>query len=127
MEQWVPFEEGEYLIKQAFLVTPDKTSVSVEKSFIEVYNGPGGLRQVKGSGLVRPFLMVELHEEHESIDMIIDLGGKFKYFMKNPVLQAGKVFAPDVSSSLQFYPSHPWDQISETGFDEILKELKFME
>ncbi|MEE4356879.1 MAG: hypothetical protein V2I97_10445 [Desulfococcaceae bacterium] len=126
IKQWVPFEEGEYIVVRAFLLTPDYHALEIEKSFIEVWKDRQGIRQVKGSGMISPFLMVELHEEHEHIDLIIDLGGEFRYRMQKPELQAGKVFSPDVSSRLQFSPSLPWEQISEKDFRDMAENLKFL-
>ena len=126
MNQWVPFEEGEYIVVRAFLMSPDHRAISVEKAFIEVWKDRQGLRQVKGSGIIRPFLMVEMHEEHENPDMILDLGGEFKYRMKEPVLHAGKVFSPEVSSALQFYPSAPWEQISQEDYRNLSERLNFL-
>ncbi|MDM8538358.1 hypothetical protein QUF70_16510 [Desulfobacterales bacterium HSG17] len=86
---------------------------------IEVYKGPKGIKQIKGTGMTRPALMVELLEENDDIDLVLDLGGKYKYYLKQPELQAGKVFSQDVSSALHFYPSQPWEQISEPDFDTL--------
>ncbi|MGE0086240.1 MAG: hypothetical protein AB7S75_17670 [Desulfococcaceae bacterium] len=126
MNQWVPFEEGEYIVVRAFLMSPDHRAIAVEKAFIEVWKNQQGLRQVKGTGMIRPFLMVEMHEEHENPDMIIDLGGEFKYILKEPVLNAGKVFSPDVSSALQFYPSVPWEPIPQENYSNLCECLKFL-
>lgn len=126
MNQWVPFEEGEYIVIRAFLISPDHRAIAVEKAFIEVWKDRLGQRQVRGNGMIRPFLMVEMHEDYENPDMIIDLGGEFKYRMKQPVLNAGKVFSPEVSSALQFHPSVPWEQISEEDYQHLSHRLHFL-
>ncbi|QTA78262.1 Uncharacterized protein dnl_04820 [Desulfonema limicola] len=121
INQWVPFEEGEYLVVNAFLAVNNKAALVIERAMIEVYTGPKGLRQIKGTGMIRPALMVELLEDSDDLDLVLDLGGKYKYYLKKPELQAGKVFAEDVSASIHFYPSQPWEKISEPEFDRMAK------
>jgi hypothetical protein len=107
-------------------MTPDHQALGLEKAFIEVRTDAQGMRHVSGSGMVRPSLMVELHEDYEYIDLMIDLGGEFKYCMKEPELQAGKVFAPDVSSLLRFSPTRPWEQISQEDYRSLSDRLNFL-
>lgn len=126
MTEWVPFENGEYIVLDAFLMTPDHTAASIESAYIEVYTGPGGKRQVMGRGLMRAFSIVALHEEHETLDLLIDLGGRFKYRLKEPVLKSGKVFSPDVSSLVQFFPSRPWEQVSVDDFQALRSLVRFI-
>lgn len=125
-ENWVPFEEGEYIVVDAFLTTPDGMAVGVEKAYIEVYKGPKGLRRLRGSGMIRPALMVELHEENDHLDLLLDLGGKYKYRLENPALHSGKVFAPDVNALFQFYPSEPWEKLSEPEYEEWVGRLNVL-
>jgi len=118
--EWVPFEQGEYIVIKAFLIADNKSTLDVDRAMIEIYKGPKGIKQIKGTGMIRPVLMVELLEENDNIDLVLDLGGKYKYYLKKPELQAGKVFSQDVSSALHFYPSKPWEQITESEFDTML-------
>jgi hypothetical protein len=69
---------------------------------------------------------VELLEENDDLDLILDFGGEFKYRLKTPEISAGKVFSPNVKSSIQFTPSTPWHQIPESEFDVLLSQLKFL-
>jgi hypothetical protein len=126
MTEWVPFENGEYIVLEAFLMTPDHQAAGIEKAYIEVSTGPRGRRQVMGKGMIRPFLIVQLHEENDIIDLVIDLGGEFKYRLREPVLKSGKVFSQDINSLVQFFPTRPWEQISESEFQEIRKRLDFL-
>lgn len=127
MEQWVPFGEGEYIVERAFLTSPEGTAVGVENAVIEVFTDAKGVRGVRGTGMVRPFHMVELHEETDDIDLYIDLGHDFKYRMAKPVLQAGKVFSPEVQSLMQFYPRSPWEPVSVDAFADRVSELDFLD
>jgi len=126
MSDWIPFQEGTYAVEQACLVAPDLSAVPLARPFIEIYTGRSGNRLLKGAGLVRNALFVELLEISDDIDILLDLGEMFKYRMRVPRIQAGKVFAPDVQSSLQFTPSEPWQSMSETEFHDLQSRLNFI-
>lgn len=126
MEQWVPFKKGDYLAERAFLVAADMCAVSIENVLITVYTGSGGKRGIKGNGMIRPALMVELLEDNDDVDLILDLGGEFKYCLQAPDLFAGKVFSPDVTSLMQFAPTKPWKQLSESEFNDLQSRLRYI-
>ena len=126
MSEWIPFENATYLVEQAFLVADDNTAALLEKTTIEVYTGRNGKKRLKGSGLVQNMLLVELLEENDDLDLILDLGENFKYFMKTPRITGGKVFSPNTKSFIQFDPVSPWKQISELEFTKLLNGFKLL-
>jgi hypothetical protein len=126
MTDWIPFENGEYIVVDAFLMTRDRQGAGIDKAYIEVSTGPDGRRHIMGKGMARPFWIVEMHEDNDIIDMVIDLGGEFKYLMKEPILKSGKVFSPTTNALIQFFPSGPWKQISEKEYQEIKGALTFL-
>ena len=126
MKDWIPFENATYLAEQAFLVAADNNAALLEQTIINVYTGSGGKRSLSGTGLVRNILLVELLEENDDLDLILDFGGEFKYRLKTPELSAGKVFSPNIKSSIQFTPTAPWHQIPESEFDVFLSQLNFL-
>jgi hypothetical protein len=126
MSNWIPFSEGKYLVEKAFLVAPDETAVALENTYIEIYQDRRGNRQLKGRSLVRNILIIQILDDHDVIDLVMDLGEKFKYRLKNPGIQAGKVFSPTVKSVLQFSPSSPWEQIAQNEFHKLLSRLKLL-
>ena len=126
MSNWIPFENASYLAEQAFLIAEDNTAVALEKTVITVYTGKGGKQHLKGSGLVRNALMVELLEENDDLDLILDFGSEFKYRLTAPNITSGKVFAPDIKSTLQFVPTSPWNQIPESEFKILMGKLELM-
>lgn len=126
MKDWIPFENATYLAEQAFLVAEDNSAALLEQTIINVYTGSGGKRSFSGTGLIRNILLVELLEENDDLDLILDLGGEFKYRLKTPEISAGKVFSPNIKSSIQFSPIAPWHQIPESEFDVLLSRLKFL-
>lgn len=125
--QWVPFEEGAYIIKRAFLKGRDQNAVAVEKATIEVYKTRDGMRRLKGFGMIQPFLMLEILEENDELDLFLDFGGEFKYHIEKPAIQAGKALAPNVETHVQFHPSQPWKQVPRDDFETIWGSLKFLQ
>ena len=126
MINWIPFSDGEYLVEQALLLAGQDHAVSVEGVIVEVYSDRQGQRYLRGRGRVRNILMVELLEDSDDLDLLLDFGEEFKFLLKEPNLQVGKVFSPDVKSALQFTPQLPWRQIQQTEFREILSRLHIL-
>jgi hypothetical protein len=126
MDNWIPFAEGEYLVDQALLVAENQNAVAVEDAIIEVYSGSQGRRYLKGRGRVRNILMIELLEDCDDLDLLLDFGDDYKYLLKVPHLQSGKVFSPDVKSVLQFTPRAPWRQVPQDEFDSLLSRLRIL-
>jgi hypothetical protein len=127
MTSWIPFIEGEYIVDQAFIVAPDDRAVPIENAVIEVYAAPGGERQLKGSGRLRNILLVNLLEDHDDLELVLDLGDEFKYRLVKPELQSGKFFSPDAKSTLHFRPSAPWEPIPQADFERLVSRLTILD
>jgi len=126
MDNWIPFGEGEYLAEQALLVAANDCAVAVDNVLIEVYADRRGQRYLKGRGRIRNILMIELLEDSDDLDLLLDFGDEFKFLLKEPILQAGKVFSPDARSVLQFNPQTPWQQVPPTEFDDVMSRLRLL-
>ena len=126
MDNWIPLGEGEYLVEQALLVADDNRAVAVDDVIVEIYADKRGQRHMKGRGRVRNILMVELHEDSDDLDLLLDFGDEFKFLLKEPNLQAGKVFAPDARSVLQFIPQSPWQEISPEAYTDLMARLRVL-
>ncbi|MBW1840919.1 MAG: hypothetical protein JRF27_06145 [Deltaproteobacteria bacterium] len=126
MSEWITFENATYLVEQAFLIADDKTATALDKTVVTVYTGSAGKKQLNGTGIVQNFHMVELMENSEDLDLILDFGGEFKYLLKTPEIAAGKVFSPTVKSHLRFAPATPWHRMTESEFETLKNELKFL-
>jgi hypothetical protein len=126
MKNWIPFAEGEYLVNQALLVTADFKAVRLEEVIVEIYSDRRGQRYLKGRGRLLNVLMVELLDDSDNLDLLLDFGEEFKYLLKEPNLQGGKVFSPDVRSVLQFTPQKPWQQIPADEFEKLVSRLRII-
>ena len=126
MDNWIPFGEGEYLVEQALLVAVNDCAVAVDNVLIEVYADRRGQRYLKGRGRIRNILMIELLEDSDDLDLLLDFGGEFKFLLKEPTLQAGKVFSPDARSVLLFIPQTPWQQVPPDKFADLMSRLRLL-
>jgi hypothetical protein len=126
MSEWIPFKEGDYIVEQAFLLGPDHSAVLLDDAVIRVFQDRRGQRHMNGSCRVINALLVKLLDEHNEIDLVLDLGAEFKYRLKDPILKGGKVFSPDVKSTLQFLPKEPWTQIQEGEYEALYDCLNFV-
>ncbi|CAB1058906.1 hypothetical protein D1BOALGB6SA_3664 [Olavius sp. associated proteobacterium Delta 1] len=126
MDNWIPFAEGEYLVDQALLVADNQNAVLVEDVVVEVCASQRGQRYLKGRGRIRNILMVELLDDSDDLDLLLDFGDEYKYLMKVPNLQSGKVFSPDVKSILQFTPLTPWQQLPQAEYTSLLSRLRIL-
>jgi hypothetical protein len=126
MDEWIPFKEGDYIVEQAFLLAPDHSGVLLDDAVIRVFQDKRGQRQMNGSCRVINALLVKLLDDHNEIDLVLDLGAEFKYLLKDPILKGGKVFSPDVKSTLQFLPKEPWTKIQEGEYEALYSRLNFV-
>ena len=126
MDNWIPFTEGEYLVDQALLVADNHHAVRVEDAVIEVHADQLGRRYLKGRGRIRNILMVELLDDSDDLDLLLDLGDEYKYLLKVPNLQSGKVFSPDVKSVLHFRPQTPWQHLRLDEYNQLLSRLRLL-
>jgi hypothetical protein len=126
MNNWIPFVDGEYLVDRALLLAVEDRAVAVDEVIVEIYSDQKGRRYLRGRGRVRNILMVELLRDGDDLDLLLDFGGEFKFLLKSPNLQAGKVFSPDVKSTLQFIPLIPWHQMDLSDYEAKLARLKIL-
>ena len=126
MNNWIPFADGEYLVEQVLLFTADYSAVEVEDVIVEIYSDRQGLRYLNGRGRVRNTLMVELLDDNDDLDLLLDFGDEFKYLLKEPNLQGGKVFSPEVKSVLRFTPRDSWQQLPPIEFEKLLSRLRIL-
>ena len=124
MAEWIPFEEGEYWVANAYLVAPDETAIALENPVITIARGPHGRRYLKGHGMVQNLMVIELLEDDDRLDILLDLGGEFTYILETPQISAGKLFVPDARSTLQFAPLKPWRRLSVEDYRRRVDHLK---
>jgi len=126
MEDWIPFEDGDYTVVEAFLLSPDGSAAAMERAVLSISTGKQGKRHMSGGGLIQNSRLVELLDISDELDLLLDLGFEYKYLIKKPDLKGGKVFSRDVKSMLQFTPNGPWRQVPTDEFEKILSKLRLI-
>jgi hypothetical protein len=127
MPDWVLIEEGSYHAEAAFLLTSGFKAIALDHAIFEVYLDGKNERRVRGRAMVANLLMVELSEDDDEFDLLLDLGGEFKYLIMAPSISAGKAFAPDVKSLLHFVAREPLQKLSGNEFIEIRSKLALID
>lgn len=127
MAHWIFIEEGTYQVEAAFLLTPAYSGVTLDNVFIEVYLDDNGERRLRGHGMVTNMLIVDLLEDHDDIDLLLDLGDGFHYFLKTPKIMAGKVFSPDVKSLIHFIAKGPVQKLSVSEYQQARSRLSLID
>jgi hypothetical protein len=123
MAEWIPFEEGRYRVERAVLLGAGGLGVELEDAVIEVA-GPAGRRRLRGWGRVANERLVRLLDLSDELDLVLDLGGEFKYRLRAPRIQGGKVFAPGVKSFIQITPAAPWEELPEEDFTALMTQVR---
>jgi hypothetical protein len=127
MAHLIFIEEGIYPAEEAFLLNPGALGTVLDDAVMEVYQDGNNERRVRGRGLALNLSIVELLEDHDDIDILIDLGGQFKYLLKTPILKAGKVFSPDVKSLVHFVARTPLEKLNEVEFAGMREQLSLVD
>lgn len=116
-QNWVPFEEGLYRVEEALIVAGESSqALALIDPLLEVTTDRRGIRHVLGRGKIRPSLLVELLEQSEALDLLLDLGGPYKYHLLQPEIKGGKVFSATVQSTVRFVPRQAWQELSELDY-----------
>ncbi len=119
MPDWILIEEGAYPVEKAFLLTRRYSAAPFEDVWLEVYLNDKDERRVRGRGMAVNMQIVELLETEDEIDLLLDLGGEFKYFVKSPSIAAGKVFSPGVKSLIHFIAQEPLQKLDRAEYMKI--------
>ena len=126
MADWINIEEGTYVVDAAFLLTPEYAAAALEDAVVEVYKDGSRERRVRGSGMATSALIIELLEDHDDIDLLVELDKEFKYLLKSPVIRAGKALAPDVKSLLHFVAQGPLRKLGSSEYADLLSRLSLV-
>jgi hypothetical protein len=124
MAHYIGIAEGTYQVDEAILLTPGYGAIGLDQALIEVYLNQSLERRLKGSGLAVNTLLVELLEDHDDIDILLDLGGEFKYLLASPTISGGKMFSPDVKSLILFSANSPARKLDMDEVESIRSRLR---
>jgi hypothetical protein len=126
MENWIPFADGQYMVERAFLLASNHSAVDLFDTVVEVKSTAAGQRRLTGCGRIQNLLMVTLLEDSDELDLVLDFGGEYKFRLPAPNVQGGKVFAANVKSMLQFYPTGPWVRLPIAAYQQLIDRASFL-
>ncbi len=98
----VPLPLGLLRVENALLITPQNETLSITNTTVEVYEDKLMRRLLRGKGLIHNLSMVRLLEKNETFDILLDFGDEILFYLKEPLIQVGKVFDKNVYSTLHF-------------------------
>jgi hypothetical protein len=125
MAHYTMIEEGTYPIEAAFFYTADHSAVSLEDGSIEVYLNGDNERRLRGSGRAFNRLIVELLEDHDDMNLLLDLGDSFRYVLESPFIRAGRSL--DAKGLIWFAAENPLQKLDGESFEELRSRLRMLD
>ena len=120
----IDLPEGLYEVDQAYLVDAQRNRVPLRSVTFEIWLDRQGRKQLRGRSFIKNIDFVELLAETERVDIVLCFFEDYFLWLKEPVIQAGKVFEPNTESSLIFSINEHISSISQEQFMDLtgLKE-----
>ena len=117
--------EGLYEVDQAYLVDGSSNRLSLRNVNFEIWLDKNGQKQLRGRGLINNFQFSQMLEDCEDVDLVLRFFDEYILWLKEPVIQVGKVFEPTTESSCIFSVGESVSPVSQeqflelTGLDEL--------
>jgi hypothetical protein len=117
--------EGLYEVDQAYLVDTNRNRLPLSNATFEIWSDKHRRKQLRGRGFINNFDFAEMLDEAEKVDLVIRFFDDYFLWLKEPIIQVGKVFEPTTESSLIFSIGEIISKISPEQFVELtgLREL----
>ena len=115
----IDLPEGLYELDQAYLVDANKNRVPLRSATFEIWLDKQGRKQLRGRGFIKNIDFVEMLAETENVDIVLCFFEDYFLWLKEPVIQAGKVFEPNTESSLIFSVNEHISSISQEQFMDL--------
>jgi len=121
----IDLPEGLYEVDQAYLVDGSSNRLSLRNVTFEIWLDKKGQKQLRGRGLINNFHFSQMLEDSENVDFVLRFFDDYFIWLKEPVIQVGKVFEPTTESSCIFSVGESVSPVSQEQFLELtgLKEL----
>ncbi len=98
----IDLPEGLYEVDQAYLVDANRNRLSLRNVTFEIWLDKKKQKQLRGRGLINNFNFSEMLEDSEDVDLVLRFFDDYFLWLKEPVIQVGKVFEPTTESSCIF-------------------------
>ena len=115
----IDLPEGLYEVDQAYLVDANRNRLPLRDVSFEIWKDKQERRQLRGRGFVRNLHFAEMLEDTERVDLVLCFFEDYFLWLKEPIIQAGKVFEPTTESSLIFSIGETVKTITEEQFMDL--------
>lgn len=115
----IDLPEGLYEVDQAYLVDAGRNRLSLRNVTFEIWLDKKGRKQLRGRGLINIFNFSEMLEDSEDVDLVLRFFDDYFLWLKEPAIQAGKVFEPTTESSCIFTVGESISQVSQEQFLDL--------
>ena len=115
----IKLPEGLYEVDQAYIVDISRNRLPLRDASFEIWLDKTGRKQLRGRSFIKNFDFVEMLAETESVDIVLCFFEDYFLWLKEPVIQVGKVFEPNTESSLIFSIGESISSISKQQFLEL--------
>jgi len=123
----IDLPEGLYEVDQAFLVDADssRNRLELRNATFEVWVDKTGRKRLRGRALIKNIDFAEMLGETENVDLVLCFFEDYFLWLKEPVIQVGKVFEPTTESSVIYNIGESASLISKEKYLELtgLEEL----
>ena len=115
----IDLPEGLYEVDQAYLVDANRNRLSLRNVTFEIWLDKKKQKQLRGRGLINNFNFSEMLEDCEDVDLVLRFFDDYFLWLKEPVIQVGKVFEPTTESSCIFTVGESISPVSKDKFIEL--------
>ena len=115
----IDLPDGLYEVDQAYLVDASRNRLSLRNVTFEIWLDKKGRKQLRGRGLINNFNFSEMLEDSEDVDLVLRFFDDYFLWLKEPVIQAGKVFEPTTESSCIFTVGKSISPVSQEQFLDL--------
>jgi hypothetical protein len=111
--------EGLYEVDRACLVDPSGRRLELRGASFEIFADARGRKGLRGRSFVNNHAFVSLLEDADTVDLVLSFFDRYFLHLEDPIIQAGKVFAPETESSLVFRGGKRTSFITSKRFEEL--------
>jgi len=115
----IDLPEGLYEVDQAYLVDANRNRLSLRNVTFEIWFDKKKQKQLRGRGLINNFNFSEMLEDSEDVDLVLRFFDDYFLWLKEPVIQVGKVFEPTTESSCIFAVGETISPVSQEQFLDL--------
>jgi hypothetical protein len=123
----IDLPEGLYEVEQAYLVDADTNNsrLPLRGATFEVWLDKKRTKQIRGRAFISNLQFAEMLADTENVDLVLCFFDDYFLWLKDPVIQVGKVFEPTTESSVIFSIGESVSLISQEKFLQLtgLSEL----